>query len=94
MGIVFDNRYLAKSFSVTGIFAGLLAGLVLELGLKNGLFPSFGLRLAADLLMTVLTALGTLFIPVKEKFSSSAATPRPYDSIRGRNDREIGRKSF
>ncbi|MEH7374683.1 vWA domain-containing protein [Neobacillus drentensis] len=72
LGIIFDNRYLAKSYVITGVFAGLLAGLVLELGLQDSLQSGFSYRLAADILLTALTGLGTLIIPIREKFSGSA----------------------
>ncbi len=41
LGILFDNRYLARSYTITGLFAGLLAGLVLEIGLQNATMPLF-----------------------------------------------------
>jgi Ca-activated chloride channel homolog len=71
LGIIFDNRYLAKSYCLTGLIAGLLAGLVLELGLQDSLQSGFSYRLAADILLTALTGLGTLIIPIREKFSGS-----------------------
>ncbi|MFL6562733.1 MAG: VWA domain-containing protein, partial [Bacillus sp. (in: firmicutes)] len=70
LGIIFDNRYLAKSYSLTGMIAGLLAGLVLELGLQDSLQSGFSNRIAADILLTALTGLGTMIIPIREKFSS------------------------
>jgi Ca-activated chloride channel family protein len=53
------------------LIAGLLAGLVLELGLQDSLQSGFSYRLAADILLTALTGLGTLIIPIREKFSGS-----------------------
>jgi len=44
-----------------------LAGLVLEIGLQS--MSGFSTRLIADILLTVLTALGTTIIPIREKFS-------------------------
>ncbi|WP_042462571.1 vWA domain-containing protein [Neobacillus dielmonensis] len=70
LGILFDNRYLAKSYSITGLVSGLLAGLVLEIGLQDSSFLSgFPYRLVADILLTAATALGTMIIPIREKFS-------------------------
>lgn len=73
LGIIFDNRYLAKSYALTGLIAGLLAGLVLELGLQDSLQSGFSYRLGADILLTALTGLGTVMIPIREKFSGSTA---------------------
>ncbi|MEH7106781.1 vWA domain-containing protein [Bacillus sp. JJ1764] len=69
LGILFDNRYLAKSYAITGLVSGVLAGLVLE----SGLFSGFYNRLFADLLLTVVTGLGTILIPIREKFSSGVS---------------------
>ncbi|MFJ5713577.1 VWA domain-containing protein [Neobacillus sp. NPDC093127] len=69
LGIVFDNRYLAKSYGITGLISGLLAGLVLELGLQDSLMSGFSYRMAAAILLTALTALGTMIIPIREKFA-------------------------
>jgi Ca-activated chloride channel homolog len=74
LGMIFDNRYLAKSYAITGLIAGLLAGLLLELGLQDSLQSGFSYRLAADILLTALTGLGTVIIPIREKFSGT--TPR------------------
>ena len=35
LGIVFDNRHLALSFSIGGAVSGVLAGVVLEYGLSG-----------------------------------------------------------
>ena len=67
LGMIFDNRYSAKSYTVTGLISGLLAGLVLEIGLQS--MSGFSTRLIADILLTALTALGTTIIPIREKFS-------------------------
>ena len=69
LGIIFDNRYLAKSFCLTGMIAGFLAGLVLELGLQANMLSGFSYRVTADILLTALTGLGTMLIPIREKFS-------------------------
>lgn len=69
LGIVFDNRFLAKSYTITGLISGLLAGLVLEIGLQDSLQSGFTYRMAADILLTALTAIGTMIIPIREKFS-------------------------
>jgi Ca-activated chloride channel family protein len=71
LGIIFDNRYLAKSYILTGLIAGILAGLVLELGLQATMFSGFSYRLTADILLTALTGLGTMLIPIHEKFAGS-----------------------
>ncbi|WP_312475489.1 vWA domain-containing protein [Neobacillus sp.] len=72
LGIVFDNRYLAKSYAITGLISGLLAGLLLELGLQGSLLSGFSYRIAADILLTVLTGLGTVIIPIREKFTGTS----------------------
>ncbi len=68
-GILFDNRYLAKSYALTGLISGLLAGLVLEIGLKESALSGFTCRVIADILLTALTGLGTMIIPIREKFA-------------------------
>lgn len=72
LGILFDNRFLAKSYGMTGLVSGLLAGLALELGLQNTLQSGFSYRLAAAILLTAFTALGTMVIPIREKYFGGA----------------------
>lgn len=73
LGIIFDNRYLAKSYVITGLIAGILAGLLLELGLKNNMLGGFTHRVTADTLLTALMGLGTMFIPIREKFTGPSS---------------------
>lgn len=65
LGIVFDNRYLAASFMAGGAVAGLLAGLLLELGLPGAAHPELW-RLAADVTLAVVLALSTLIFPYRD----------------------------
>lgn len=70
LGILFDNRYMAKSYSISGVITGLLAGLVLELGVQDStLISGFSYRAGAAILLTAATGLGTVLIPIREKFS-------------------------
>ncbi|AKG33461.1 vWA domain-containing protein [Paenibacillus durus] len=66
LGIVFDNRHLAKSFGLGGIVSGLLAGLTLEYGLSSHGFLNAMVRLLAVLLLTGVIALFTAIVPVGE----------------------------
>ncbi|WP_462410930.1 vWA domain-containing protein [Neobacillus sp. Marseille-QA0830] len=98
LGILFDNRYLAKSYSITGLASGLLAGLVLEIGLQDSaLLSGFSYRLVADILLTTATGLGTMIIPIREKFSGG--TPHHYSgtgsSVRGTQQRrDTAKRNF
>ena len=76
LGILFDNRYLAKSYTLTGLISGLLAGIVLEAGLQSSsIMSGFSYRVIADILLTALTGLGTMIIPIREKFSGMTKRP-------------------
>ena len=68
LGILFDNRYLAKSFAISGILSGLIAGLTLESGLQHSLLPSFMHRAVADVILTAIIGLGTMIVPIREKY--------------------------
>jgi Ca-activated chloride channel family protein len=67
LGILFDNRHLAKSFSIGGAVAGMIAGAVLEFGLGNSDFHNSIIRLLACLILAVVIALFTLIVPMKDK---------------------------
>lgn len=64
LGLIFDNKHLAKSFTIGGTVSGLLAGLVLEAGLTSSGILDTLLRLLACALMAVVLTAFTLFIPV------------------------------
>lgn len=66
LGIMFDNRYLAKSFGLGGAVSGLAAGLVLEFGLSGHSFQDAMIRLLALLLLTAILALFTGIVPIGE----------------------------
>ncbi|BFH13125.1 VWA domain-containing protein [Paenibacillus melissococcoides] len=66
LGLVFDNRYLAKTFAIGGAAAGLLAGLLLEAGLSGRPLTDGAVRLGADLVLAGIIALFPLVVPVQE----------------------------
>lgn len=66
LGIMFDNRYLAKSFSIGGAAGGVLSGLLLEFGLSGNDFSDTLIRLLACLVLAGVIALFTLVVPIKE----------------------------
>ncbi|KAA9004715.1 VWA domain-containing protein [Paenibacillus spiritus] len=66
LGIIFDNRYLARSFGTGGAVSGLLAGLTLEFGLGSNGFLNGVIRLIAVLLLAGVMALFTAVIPIGE----------------------------
>lgn len=66
LGIVFDNRYLAKSFLIGGSIAGLIAGLILELGFKSLSYSPSTYRAAADVVLAVVLSLATAIVAYKQ----------------------------
>lgn len=66
LGIVFDNRHLARSFGLGGIVSGLAAGAVLEFGLNGNGFRDALIRLLAVLLLAGIISLFTGIVPVGE----------------------------
>lgn len=76
LGFIFDNRHLAKSFTIGGAVSGLLAGLLLETGLSSVHFLDILLRLLACALMAVVLTLFTVFIPVPASSGHSSFQAR------------------
>ncbi|WP_152392697.1 vWA domain-containing protein [Paenibacillus guangzhouensis] len=66
LGLVFDNRHLARSFMIGGSVAGLLAGLLLEFGLSGHPFADGLTRFIAALLLAGVIGLFTWIIPIQE----------------------------
>ncbi|WP_259619802.1 vWA domain-containing protein [Paenibacillus doosanensis] len=66
LGIIFDNRYLAASFSIGGTVAGLLAGLIIESGVQGADYPSI-YRLMADLILAFVLSVSTLLVAVRQE---------------------------
>lgn len=64
IGLTFDNKYLARSFSVGGAVGGIIAGLILEIGFVILPWLGFSHRLFADLALAVIFTLFTAFIAV------------------------------
>ncbi|EJL46726.1 MULTISPECIES: vWA domain-containing protein [Brevibacillus] len=71
LGLIFDNRHLAKSFTIGGAVSGLLAGIVLETGLSSIYLLDMAVRLIAGALLAVVLTLFTVFIPVPASGGSS-----------------------
>lgn len=66
LGIVFDNRHLARSFSFGGALSGLAAGLILEFGLNGDTITDPMIRLLALLVLVAILTLFTYVVPVGE----------------------------
>lgn len=66
LGIIFDNRHLAKSFGIGGWTAGLCAGLILEFGLDGHSVGDTLVRLSAVLVLAAIISLFTYVVPVGE----------------------------
>lgn len=77
LGLVFDNRYLARSFGIGGAVAGLAAGFILEVGLSGRPFSDGVCRLFADLVLAGVIALFTLAVPIKDHGYIQADRHRP-----------------
>ncbi|OAB45244.1 vWA domain-containing protein [Paenibacillus glacialis] len=77
LGLVFDNRHLARSFGIGGSVAGLIAGLVLEFGLTGHTMSDSMIRLLACLIIAGIIALFTLIVPVKENGRLQEGRHRP-----------------
>ncbi|MFD0679177.1 MULTISPECIES: vWA domain-containing protein [unclassified Paenibacillus] len=70
LGVVFDNRYLAKSFAIGGAVAGLIAGILLETGLQGSAAP-FLVRGFADMVLAFVLSLSTLLVAVGDSNAGS-----------------------
>ncbi|MNO96720.1 von Willebrand factor type A domain protein [compost metagenome] len=77
LGLVFDNRYLARSFGIGGAGAGLIAGFVLEFGLSGQSPEDSMIRLLASLILAGVIALFTWIVPIKENGQLQEGLQRP-----------------
>ncbi|WNS41335.1 VWA domain-containing protein [Paenibacillus sp. MMS20-IR301] len=98
LGIVFDNRHLARSFSFGGALSGLGAGLILEFGLRGDTVTDPMIRLLAVLVLVAILTLFTYIVPVGEgtlsrRGRSAGASSRGADSINSPR-RNRGSKGF
>lgn len=64
LGMMFDNRHLAKSFTIGGSVSGLLAGLLLEFGISGGTLADALIRLLACLVLASVMTMFTLAVPM------------------------------
>ncbi|WP_028547016.1 vWA domain-containing protein [Paenibacillus taiwanensis] len=77
LGLVFDNRHLARSFAIGGAVAGLMSGILLEAGLTGQPFNDAVIRLLADLILACVITLFTLVVPVQENLRLREGRQRP-----------------
>jgi len=99
LGIMFDNRYLAKSFGFGGAASGLIAGLILEFGLSGHTFVNAMIRLLALLILAGVVALFTGVVPIGEgrisrRGSKGAASPTPTSDHFPKPRRDRSSKGF
>ncbi|MFE9277614.1 vWA domain-containing protein [Paenibacillus glucanolyticus] len=94
LGLVFDNRYLARSFSIGGAVSGLLAGVVLEFGLSGGEVRDASVRLLACFILAGMMTLFTLVISVKENGRLTGGTQRPGRTGRGQRPNDSTSRGF
>ncbi len=71
LGLIFDNRHLAKGFTIGGVVGGLLAGLVLEMGPTSYSIINMLDRFIAAILLAVVLTLFTVFFPVPSHSSGT-----------------------
>jgi Ca-activated chloride channel family protein len=77
LGLVFDNRYLARSFGIGGSVAGLIAGFILEWGLSGHSPGDSVIRLLACFILSGIIALFTWIVPIKENGLLQEGRHRP-----------------
>jgi Ca-activated chloride channel homolog len=63
LGIIFDNRHLAWRFAWGGAAAGMIAGILLEFGLREAVEPAL-YRCAADFILALVIVLAPIAVPV------------------------------
>lgn len=65
LGLMFDNRFLAQSFTWGGLAAGLIAGFVMEWGFRNYYLHGFLIRVSADILLAVIISIFSAIVPYR-----------------------------
>ncbi|MHA0856440.1 vWA domain-containing protein [Paenibacillus sp. CMAA1364] len=77
LGIIFDNRYLARSFGIGGSVGGLMTGVLLEMGLLGQMPEDSMTRLLACLILAGVMGLFTWIVPIKENGILLGGRTRP-----------------
>ncbi|MFC0414488.1 VWA domain-containing protein [Cytobacillus solani] len=65
LGMMFDNRFLAQSFAIGGLTAGIIAGLILEWGFGSLFLKGFYIRLWSDIILAVIVSLFSAVVPYR-----------------------------
>lgn len=76
LGMMFDNRHLAKSFTIGGAVSGLLAGILLEQGLGGWPVGDAMTRLLACLLLAAVMTMFTFIVPIDTSGARTAMRRR------------------
>lgn len=67
IGLMFDNKYLVKGFTIGGIVSGLIAGLILEVGFLNIPLLGAAYRCMADVALATIFTLFSLTVIMNER---------------------------
>ncbi|WP_052339670.1 vWA domain-containing protein [Gorillibacterium massiliense] len=73
LGIIFNNRHLAKSFIIGGAIAGAVSGFLLEKGLNAAVSSSI-VRFVADIVLAAILAASTMIVAVKESSTDAPSS--------------------
>ncbi|MFD1175501.1 VWA domain-containing protein [Paenibacillus puldeungensis] len=76
LGMMFDNRHLARSFTIGGAVSGLLAGILLEQSLGGWPVGDAMIRLLACLLLAAVMTMFTFVVPIETNGARAAMRRR------------------
>ncbi|GIO07669.1 hypothetical protein J31TS6_36970 [Brevibacillus reuszeri] len=93
LGLIFDNRHLAKSFTIGGAVAGLLAGLILEMGLMSIDLLDMVVRLIALALLAVVLTIFTVFFPASASGGATSIQKRMLSGRKSAGALDAGNRS-
>lgn len=70
VGLMFDNKYIVKGFSIGGAIAGIIAGIIIEYGCQGNIGSNCTLyyNMIANSMFALVFTVFTIFVPFKQDY--------------------------
>ncbi|MCQ1528569.1 VWA domain-containing protein [Lutispora saccharofermentans] len=91
VGVLFDDKYIARSFALGGLLAGIAGGAIIEAGFRLAPWMGFFHRLLADISLSAIFALFPFAVGINEAQNTGKKNADIRKESSSRGSRDIGK---